>query len=96
MKLKMTDQALARAKPRADRYEIWDTLVSNLLVTVYPSGKKSWSVRYSSDGKRIKMKLGEYPALALSEARNKAKDALVAVFEGTNPSYEKQRIKTYT
>ena len=91
MKLKMTDQALAKQKPREDRYEVWDTLVSNLMVTVFPSGKKTWSVRYRSDSKRVKMKLGDYPTLGLSDARRKAKDVLVSVADGENPAYEKRR-----
>ena len=91
MKLKMTDQALAKQKPRGDRYEVWDTLVSNLMVTVFPSGKKTWSVRYRSDNKRVKMKLGDYPTLGLSDARRKAKDVLVSVADGENPAYEKRR-----
>ena len=91
MKIKMTDQALAKQKPKDDRYEVWDTLVSNLMVTVFPSGKKTWSVRYRSDGKRVKMKLGEYPNLALSDARRKAKDVLVSVANGENPAYEKRK-----
>ena len=91
MKIKMTDQALAKQKPKEDRYEVWDTLVSNLMVTVFPSGKKTWSVRYRSDGKRVKMKLGDYPNLALSDARRKAKDVLVSVADGENPAYEKRK-----
>ena len=91
MKIKMTDQALAKQKPKDDRYEVWDTLVSNLMVTVFPSGKKTWSVRYRSDGKRVKMKLGDYPNLALSDARRKAKDVLVSVADGENPAYEKHK-----
>lgn len=91
MKIKMTDQALAKQKPKDDRYEVWDTLVSNLMVTVFPSGKKTWSVRYRSDGKRVKMKLGDYPNLALSDARRKAKDVLVSVADGENPAYEKRK-----
>lgn len=91
MKLKMTDQALAKQKPRGSRYEVWDTLVSNLMMTVFPSGKKTWSVRYRSDNKRVKMKLGDYPTLGLSDARRKAKDVLVLVADGENPAYEKRR-----
>lgn len=91
MKLKMTDRALAKQKPRGSRYEVWDTLVSNLMMTVFPSGKKTWSVRYRSDNKRVKMKLGDYPTLGLSDARRKAKDVLVSVADGENPAYEKRR-----
>ena len=91
MKIKMTDQAISKQKPSENRYEIWDTLVSNLMVTIFPSGKKTWSVRYRADGKRVKMKLGDYPALTLSDARRKARDVLISVAEGDHPAYEKKR-----
>ena len=91
MKIKMTDQAIAKQKPSQNRYEIWDTLVSNLMVTIFPSGKKTWSVRYRADGKRVKMKLGDYPELALSDARRKARDVLISVADGEHPAYERKR-----
>ena len=91
MKIKMTDQAISKQKPSENRYEIWDTLVSNLMVTIFPSGKKTWSVRYRADGKRVKMKLGDYPELALSDARRKARDVLISVADGDHPAYEKKR-----
>ncbi len=93
MKIKLTDKLISKSKPKSERYEVWDEMVSNLLMTIYPSGRKSWSVRYRADGKRIKMKLGEYPGNSLRDARAKARDALLSVFEGGNPAYERKDLK---
>jgi integrase len=91
MKLKMTDQALARVKPTEARLEIWDELVPNLLLTVHPTGRKSWSVRYRADGKRLKMSLGAYPEIGLRDAREKARDVLLAASDGENPAHDRRR-----
>ena len=91
--MKMTDQALVKLKPAQSRIDVSDTVVTNLMMTVQPKGKKVWSVRYRADGKRIKMKLGEYPDLSLRDAREKARDAILSVFDGENPAYDKTQEK---
>ena len=91
MKLKMTDQALARLKSASERVEVWDELVPNLLLTIHPTGRKSWAVRYRADGRRVKMALGTYPETGLRDAREKARDVLLAAADGENPSHEKRR-----
>ena len=82
MKIKMTDQSLARLKPADSRIDVTDALVTNLMMSIHPKGKKIWSVRYRADGKRVKMKLGEYPDLTLGDARRRAKDVLHSVSDG--------------
>ena len=42
---------------------------------VMPTGKKFWRLRYSEDGARRKLTLGQYPAVPLSEARARATGA---------------------
>ena len=91
MKIKMTDQSLARLKPAESRIDVTDALVTNLMMSIHPKGKKIWSVRYRADGKRVKMKLGEYPDLTLGDARRRAKDVLHSVADGENPAYENRR-----
>lgn len=93
MKIKMTDQALVKLKPAQSRIDVSDTVVTNLMMSVQPKGKKVWSVRYRADGKRIKMKLGEYPELSLRDAREKARAAILSVFDGANPTYDKNQEK---
>lgn len=47
-----------------------------------PSGSKSRAIRYPVDGKTRKLTLGRYPRLGLVSARECARTALQAVWEG--------------
>lgn len=49
------------------------------------NGKKSWTFRFQIDGKTRDMGLGAYPAVPLSEAREKAADARKLLRQGTDP-----------
>jgi integrase len=57
---------------------------------VQPSGSKSWAVRYRICGRPKKLTLGSYPGIDLSNARELARKALVAVAEGRDPALEKK------
>ena len=63
------DMGFYRAKPTDKRYSLYDT--GGLFLEVMPTGKKFWRLRYSEDGARRKLTLGQYPAVPLSEARAK-------------------------
>jgi integrase len=58
---------------------------------IQPSGAKSWAYRYRVDGKSRKLTLGSFPALSLTEARQKAADAAVKVQRGDDPIIERKR-----
>ncbi len=53
----------------------WDALVPGLILAVRPApsgrgtGKKTWSLRYDIKGKQSILKIGDYPATGLDEAR---------------------------
>ena len=55
---RLSDQEIRRAKTRGDLYRLNDG--GNLYVLVYPSGKKSFEFRYTRDGKRQAVILGNY------------------------------------
>ncbi|TPE59466.1 site-specific integrase [Sandaracinobacter neustonicus] len=90
---RLTDKRLEKlVAPRGGRLEIADALVRELRVRVGKTGKKSWSMLYRvahADGSRGKMKrmnLGVYPTLSLSDARDKAREALEAADKGIDPA----------
>lgn len=86
----LTDAALLRLKPDPDkRLELPDGLVSGLYFVIQPSGAKSWAVRYRAAGKPKKLTLGAYPAIALGDARDMAREALIASKRGADPAAEK-------
>jgi integrase len=83
-----TVRQIENVKPRDERYEIADAnLPSNRLV-VFPSGARSWVVRYRFGGRTRKMTL-DVGATDLARARRLGMDALNAVRAGIDPGQEK-------
>lgn len=90
---RLTDKRIEKLAPRpGERLEIADALVRELRVRVGKSGKKSWSMLYrvaKADGKRGDMKrlnLGVYPQVSLTDARDKAREALETADKGIDPA----------
>ena len=69
--------------------EISDSLVVGLRLSVQPSGHKSWAVRYRFEGRTRKLTLGKWPAVALPDARDAARAALITIARGTDPGVRK-------
>jgi integrase len=68
--------------------EIRDAKVRGLELRVFPSGAKTWAIRYrrKPDGRKRTHTLGSFPALTLEEARNAAEDARRIVARGGDPA----------
>jgi integrase len=73
----------------AIRQTIQDTEIKGFSLRRKANGG-SWFLDYKIDGKRSRMKLGDYPAMTPTEARNLAKDRLSKVYSGTNPLEQKR------
>jgi integrase len=84
----LTDTIVRKFKPKADRFEVPDGIVSGLRLIVQPSGAKSWAVRTRLNGKPIKITLGPVAldALDLKAVREGARAALEAAQSGEVPS----------
>ena len=65
----LTDMEIKRAKPREKRYTLCDG--NGLNLEIRPSGSKAWYLRYRENGKERTIVIGSYPAMSLSDARNK-------------------------
>ena len=89
--------------PPTGRLVVRDVVVPGLRLRVTPRGAKSWSVVYKIVGERVSTKtgrprtgaqhritLGRYPAMPLSEAREKAREILDAVSHGRDPRPERR------
>ncbi|KAA2236946.1 tyrosine-type recombinase/integrase [Salinarimonas soli] len=86
----LTAQSIERMRPdSAKRLEIPDGALPGLYFIVQLSGAKSFAVRYRAGGKPKKLTLGPYPALDLATARERAREALLAVSAGRDPGAEK-------
>ena len=65
----LSDFKIKDLKPREKRYQKLDT--NGLYIEIMPSGKKFWRLRYIINGKRNWHTIGAYPAVSLSEARDR-------------------------
>jgi integrase len=62
-----------------------------LSLQVFPSGVKSWRVRYRLCGKAAKITLGRWPYVSLTQARDERDRILAAVHAGISPAEARRR-----
>ena len=87
----LTDIKVKQLKPREKRYMIADS--GGLSIEVMPGGTKYWRFRYKFQGKAKKIGLGEYPAVTLLQARERALACKKLLAEGVDPQAERQQAK---
>src|SRR5262249_49762857 len=87
----LTAVAVDRLRSRPARYEVPDGGQRDLLVVVFPSGKKSFIVRYRFGGIKRKLTLGD---IGLAAARKAAATALFEIHEGRDPAVAKKEAKS--
>jgi integrase len=87
----LTDISIRKLKPGAARREIPDPGARGLSVVVFPSGTKSFVVRFRHGGKQKKLTLKS--GISLSAARKDAADAMHEVSQGRDPSQTKKVTK---
>ena len=63
--------------------------VSGLYMQITPNGGRSWILRVKIGEKRRDMGLGGFPAVTLSQARDKARDARKMIEKGADPIEER-------
>src|SRR4051812_21167890 len=89
---KLNDVAVRQLKPTGRRADLWDAVVRGLVLRVSQRGTKTFVVWYRTrGGESRRLMLGRYPLLSLSQAREKAKEALRQVADGKDPFVERQR-----
>lgn len=81
----LTDSKIRGLKPKPSAYYTWQAAATRgtgrLGVKTYPSGRKTFVYRYYITGKEKFISLGDYPALSLAEAIQKAQQAAINVAE---------------
>ena len=68
-RLKLTDAAIARLRPREREYTVWDTRAPGLGVRVRPSGGRSWVLLLDRSGRTKRVSLGPVGVRSLEEVR---------------------------
>lgn len=86
----LSDPRVRSLRPGTQRADYRDGHSPGLILTVLPSGRKQWSVRYVVAGKHKRHVLGDYPDLTLSKAREDAADLRPALRRGDDPAAAKR------
>jgi len=89
----LTDQQVRALKPGAIPIDVRDGEQRGLILTVLPSGRKQFTVRYRLRGKQKRLILGDYPGLTLAKARKRARHELTAIDGGADPAAALQDAK---
>jgi integrase len=88
-RLALTDRFVAGAKTAGNspQTDYFDAKTPGLALRVSSAGHKAWTFIFTApgDGKRTRMTLGSYPALALAAARRQASEARGYLEEGGDP-----------
>lgn len=82
MKCQLTDKKIASLKADTKRLDVHDTLLTGFGVRVTPKGLKTFFVVYRTNGKQKREKIGYYPQMSLSQARQKAQEFLIKASSG--------------
>lgn len=89
MKIKLTKSYIDSSPVKEHDYNIWDTLIPGLFVVVYSSGRKSFYCQFRlKNKKQKKAKIGDFPAVLLEDAREKAQKWLAIAADGRDPIEE--------
>ena len=71
-RMKLTDAAVARLRPREREYAVWDNRVTRLGVRVRPTGGRSWVLLLDAGGRTKRVSLGPVSTKSVAEARQEA------------------------
>jgi integrase len=95
-KLRLRDADCRAAAKAAVPVELWDEATGGLCLRVFATGKATWTVRYRprDGGSYQRLKLGTFPDVTLSEARERATRVRAKVFDGEDPASERRARRT--
>ena len=90
--MKLSIKSIEAVKPSDKRQEFPDQLIKGLRLVVQPSGIKSFQLRYKYAGQSKRLTLGRWDkGLTLATARDKAREALLKLEDGSDPLHEKRQ-----
>lgn len=91
--MKLTNIQCKNAKPKEKPHKLSDG--GGLYLEVMPSGSKYWRMKYRIHGKEKRYAIGVYPAVTLSEAREKREEAkkLLSQIPPVDPVQARKEIK---
>lgn len=91
-KIKLTIRTVELVKPSIKDVIVRDAELTNFRLKVTPKGKRTFFIYYrAADRTQRKPTIGDYPAIKPNEARDIARDWLMEVRKGGDPSLMRQR-----
>ena len=94
MKSRITATLLKSVLTQDRPYEVVDDQITGFLLRVQPTGKMTFYYSYRTpDGRRLRIKIGVYPATTAPDARLKALELAAKVTLGANPQKEQSQAR---
>lgn len=87
----LTNRKIAALRPRERRYSVHAG--SGLYLEVWPSGAKSWRLRFMQIRRRQRLNLGRFPEVNLAAARAERDRLLQAIRAGRSPAEQRRKEK---
>lgn len=85
----LTDLFIKAIKPQAKRVLYWDTKQEGLVLSVEPTGGKSYKLIYTHSGRPRWFTIGKFGKIGLKEARKIAREKMGEIYRGVDIQGEK-------
>jgi len=94
-KNRLTDRKLKALRRKSVRYDVMDTDVPGFGVRVTPGGLRTFILiaRYPGSENPTRRAIGEYPAISLQKARDRAREWRDLIRKGIDPKAEEERLR---
>jgi integrase len=87
--MNLSDKRLVALKPKSGRYSVHGG--GGLYLEVWPSGAKSWRLRFMQNRRRQRINLGRFPEMDISAAHAERDRLIHAIRAGRSPADERRR-----
>ena len=91
----LNDRVLKALKPakRGERYDVMDAALPGFGIRITDKGTKTFTLvkRYPGSTNPTRRALGEYPAIGLADAREKARKWIALIERGVDPQADDER-----
>jgi integrase len=79
-----------RKADQVRQVDYWDAALPGFGMRVSIGGTRTWMVMYRYNARKRRMKLGNYPALSLADARDAAREVMRKAEKGEDPASERK------
>src|SRR5450631_1243282 len=89
-KKRLSPFLVARLRPQAAAFLVWDSIQRGLVIQIRPTGHKSWYVIYTHNKRSRWYKIADASAIGLAKAREIANEIMYRVAKGEDPAAERR------